>query len=66
MATNLKINVELLKEAQEISGLKTKRETVDAALKEFLAYQRRLKFLELRGTVDFDPDYDYKAQRRRP
>ena len=36
MATNLAINVELLSLAQKVGGLKTKKETVNTALKEFV------------------------------
>ena len=35
MATNLAIDPELLREALEVSGLKTKKDTVNLALKEF-------------------------------
>ena len=39
MATNLDLNIDLLEQAFLLSGLKTKKETVNYALKEFI--QRR-------------------------
>lgn len=68
MATNLAIDDQLLEEARSVGGLKTKRETVNAALSEFI--QRRLLHGAISGfgTIDFDPEYDYKQARgeRRP
>jgi len=65
MYTNLKLDDGLLAEAVQVSGLKTKREAVTLALQEFVNKHRQRKFLELAGTIDFDPDYDYKAERSR-
>jgi len=63
MATNLNIDTRLLTKAQKIGGLRTKRETVNNALKEYIQHREQLRILELEGTVDFDPKYDYKKQR---
>jgi Arc/MetJ family transcription regulator len=65
MATNLAIDDRLLTEALEIGGLKTKKATVNEALREFIQRRKQMEILKLSGKVDFDPDYDYKAQRRR-
>jgi Arc/MetJ family transcription regulator len=64
MATNLNIDQGLLEEAQRVSGMKTKRETVNAALAEYIQRRKQLQILEVFGQIDFDPDYDYKASRR--
>ena len=64
MATNLNIDNRLLTKAQKIGGLRTKRETVNSALKEYIQRREQLKILKLEGTVDYDPEYDYKKQRR--
>lgn len=66
MATNLKINEPLLEEVKKAYGFRTKRETVDFALRLALDKKRQSKILEFAGKVDFDPTYDYKAERRRP
>jgi hypothetical protein len=65
MASNLAINDELLKEALEISGLKTKKDTVNLALKEFVNHLKQLNIFDVFGKMDPDPDYDYKKGRSR-
>jgi len=65
MATNLAIDPNLLQKALEISGLKTKKETVNLALKEFVNRRKQLEILDLFGTLDPDPTYDYKEGRNR-
>ena len=63
MATNLAIDDELLNEALEISGMKTKKDTVNLALKEFVDRRKQLEIIKLFGKMDPDPDYDYKKGR---
>jgi hypothetical protein len=65
MATNLDIDEHLLSEAVELSGETTKKGTVNLALREFIQRRRQLRAIELFGTIDFDPTYDYKRERRR-
>lgn len=63
MATNLAIDDQLLKEALVVSGLKTKKDTVNIALKEFVNRRKQQEILELFGQLDPDPDYNYKKGR---
>jgi Arc/MetJ family transcription regulator len=65
VATNLAIDQELLGEALKVSGLKTKKDTVNLALKEFVSRRKQLEILNLFGKMDPDPDYDYKKGRSR-
>lgn len=65
MATNLKIDDALLNAALKLGGRRTKRETVNLALEEFVLRRRQRELFLLEGTIDFDPEYDYKAERRR-
>jgi Arc/MetJ family transcription regulator len=65
MATNLAIDDGLLNEAQKIGGLGTKKATVTKALEEFIQHRKQVKILELFGTIEFDPKYDHKKQRRK-
>ncbi len=65
MATNLAINPELLKEAHEIGGHRTKKATVTEALQEYVQRRKQIRAVRLFGTIGYDPDYDYKAQRAR-
>ncbi len=65
MATNLAIDDKLLKEALLISGLKTKKDTVNYALREFVNRHKQLEIIDLFGKLDPDTDYDYKQARER-
>jgi Arc/MetJ family transcription regulator len=58
MATNLAIDQELLDSALNIGGLKTKKETVNTALKEFVQRRKQMDIIKLAGTIDFDDDWD--------
>ncbi len=65
MATNLALDDSLIEEAVRIGGHKTKKEAVTAALAEYVKRRKQLRILKAFGSVDFDPKYDYKAERRR-
>ena len=65
MATNLSIDPELLDRALEVSGERTKKAAVTKALREFIARREQKRILELFDSLDWDPDYDYKAERSR-
>ena len=65
MPTNLAIDDRLLNQARRLGKHRTKRATVNEALKEYIQYLKRLKFLKLFGTIDFDPHFDHKRERRR-
>jgi len=66
MPTNLAIDDELLEEARRVGGHRTKKDTVNDALREYVERRRQAQIVELFGSIDFDPDYDHKQQRRRP
>ena len=65
MATNLLIDAELLEDALRVGGLKTKKDTVNQALREYVKRRRTAEILSLFGTIAYDDDYDYKKARRR-
>jgi Arc/MetJ family transcription regulator len=65
VATNLGINDKLVVEAQKRGKHKTKKEAVDAALTEYIRFKKQQDLLNLFGKIDFDPSYDYKAERKR-
>ena len=65
MATNLALDDRLLEEALKIGGRATKRETVTEALQEYISRRKQAGVLDLFGSVDYDPKYAYKTQRRR-
>ena len=64
MATNLSIDTELLEEALLIGGLKTKKDTVNQALIEFVQRRKQREVTELFGNLPQDPDYNYKKRRQ--
>ena len=63
MATNLAIDQELLNKALEVGGLKTKKDTVNLALREFINHRKQIEIINLFGKMPPDPDYDYKKGR---
>jgi Arc/MetJ family transcription regulator len=65
MATNLALDDSLIEEARRAGGHKTKKEAVTAALAEYVKRRKQLRIQDAFGTVDFDPKYDYKAERHR-
>ena len=65
MATNLAIDDKLLNEAQKVGGHRTKKDTVNEALREYIQRRQQAKVVDLFGTIEFDRSYDYKKQRRR-
>ena len=65
MPTNLAIDGKLLEEALRIGGKRTKRDTVNEALREYILFRKRLNGLAVLGTIEFDPRYHYKRERRR-
>lgn len=65
MATNLQIDPELLEQALKIGGRRTKRETVNEALREYIQHREQLKILDLFGTLDMDSEEEMRAQRKR-
>jgi Arc/MetJ family transcription regulator len=65
MATNLALDDKLIEEARRLGAHKSKKEAVTTALQEYVKRHRQQRILSDFGTVDFDPSYDYKAERRR-
>ena len=63
MRTNIDLDDRLVDEAMRYADVKTKKDLVHLALREFVARHRRRDVRELRGTVGIRPDYDYKRLR---
>jgi hypothetical protein len=60
MLTNIDIDEELIAQAMQVSGARTKREVVDRALRDLVARGRRTRFRDIWGIGGIDPDYDPK------
>lgn len=65
MRTNIVLDDILVREAFRYTTVKTKRELVETALKEFVRNHGRKDIRELRGKIKFYEGYDYKALRGR-
>jgi len=65
MPSEIVLNDELVEEARKMGRHKTRKSAVTAALREYIKYRKQMAVLNLTGKIDFDPDYDYKAQRGR-
>ena len=63
MPTNLALDDKLLTEALEIGDFTSKKDTVNAALKEFVDRRKQLKIKDLFGNMPFDKGYNYKKGR---
>lgn len=58
MRTNIDISDELIKQAMQVSGLKTKKETVEQALKTLLRLSQQQQIRALRGKLDWQGDLE--------
>lgn len=65
MRTNIDLDERLVSEAFRLTGIKTKRELVQEALRVLIENRRRKSLLDLQGKIGFAPGYDHKAARAR-
>lgn len=63
MRTNIDLDDELVREAQRLTGIGTKKGVVHEALRLLVLNQKRKSLRDLRGKIDFAPGYDYKSLR---
>lgn len=63
MRTNVVLDDEVMAKAQKLAKAKTKRETLDIALREYVVNHSRKDLRELAGKIEFWEDYDYKTMR---
>ena len=63
MRTNIVLDDALVQEAQKLSNIKTKRELIEKALREFVANRKKLDLRALKGAKLLSEDYDYKQSR---
>jgi Arc/MetJ family transcription regulator len=65
IATNLDLDDKLIAQTVKLGKFKTKRDAVNAALREYVQRHSQASIIELMGTIDYDERYDYKKARRR-
>jgi Arc/MetJ family transcription regulator len=64
MRTNIVIDNDLIREASELTGIKTKRELVNTALRLLVSSVRRKSLLDIAGKIKLAEGYDYKSLRK--
>lgn len=64
MRTNIELDDDLMAEAMAVTGVKTKKDLVDLALRMLIKAKKKKDLLDLVGQIDIDPDYDHKLARR--
>lgn len=55
----------MVAEAVKLGHHKSKRQAVNAALADYVRRHRQAKIEDLYGAIDYPPDWDPKAMRRR-
>lgn len=63
MASNLALDSKLLEDALIVGGFKTKKDTVNQALKEFIQRRKQSEVIKLFGSMPHDSNYNYKKGR---
>jgi len=56
MRTNVVVDDDLVAEAMHLTGIKTKREVIDTALRTLVRLERQRAILTLEGTVTWEGD----------
>ncbi|MGI8602583.1 MAG: type II toxin-antitoxin system VapB family antitoxin [Verrucomicrobiales bacterium] len=64
MRTNIDLDPELVRRGLQLSGLRTKKELIHTALREFVRRKDQKRILELRGKVQWKGDLDVMRQNR--
>lgn len=66
MRTNVVLNDELVEKALFLApSIKTKKDLIDTALREFIEVRQTKKIKDIRGMDLFADDYDYKKMREK-
>ena len=67
MRTNIEIDDDLMQEAMDVTGLKTKKETVDEALRALVGWRKAQRdMLALGGKIEWEGDLDQMRRNRFP
>jgi Arc/MetJ family transcription regulator len=64
MATSNGLDDRLIEAAVKAGGHRTMKEAVTEALRLYVRNSQQLDVLELIGTIEYDSNYDHKAERR--
>jgi Arc/MetJ family transcription regulator len=64
MRTNIDLDDSLVSRGLKLSGLRTKKDLVNMALREFIRRKDQKKILELRGKIHWEGNLDLMRQSR--
>ncbi len=64
MRTNILLDDDLVAEAMEVSGARTKKEVVHVALEELVKSRKKKNLVDLAGRIRFRDGYNHKALRK--
>jgi Arc/MetJ family transcription regulator len=64
MRTNILLDDDLVAEAMEVSGARTKKDVVHLALEHFVKSQKKKNLVDLAGRIRFRDGYNHKALRK--
>jgi len=64
MRTNIVLDDQLVDEALELTGARTKREVVQLALEELVKSMKKKNLADLAGRIRFRAGFDHKALRK--
>ena len=63
MEAKIDIDDNLLQDALSVSGLQTKEELINEALREYIKVKKRKDLTELAGRIEFYQDFNHKKMR---
>lgn len=58
LRTNIVLDKRLVENGLQMTGLKTRKELVDLALRELVRHHQQRKLLELQGTINWEGDLE--------
>jgi len=63
MVITVRLDEQVVTKAVELGKHPTKKAAVTEALQEYIEHQQQRDIFDMFGTVEYDPNYDYKEQR---
>lgn len=63
MRTNVVLDDALVQEAIAVTGIQTRRELLDTALRELIRAYKKKSLFDLTGKIHYEADFDYKKLR---
>lgn len=64
MRTNIVLDDDLVREALEVTGARTKKEVVHLALQELVRSHKKKNLADLAGRIRFKKGFDHKVMRK--